>query len=93
MNTSTKKLVTRKDIIAGALLVASAAGLGTWMAALADEQSVVGTSTNEAPSTNLEPCVTEDSDNCYWLADEQGNGQGRSFVAIDGHVYYLDGAR
>lgn len=28
-----------------------------------------------------EPCATEDSAGpCYWDADEQGNGQGRSFV-------------
>jgi hypothetical protein len=34
------------------------------------------------------PCAQEDSDNCYWDAEEQGNGEGTSFVAIDGNVYY-----
>lgn len=86
MNKSTK-MIRRSDVIAAVVLVACAAGLGTWMAALADEESVLGT------STNLEPCATEDSDDCYWLADEQGNGAGRSFVVIDGAVFYLDGAR
>ena len=86
---STKKrgLVTRKDVIAAAVVIACAAGLGTWMGVLADEESVLGS------STNLAPCVTEDSDNCYWLADESGNLEGRSFVTIDGEVFYLDGAR
>lgn len=35
------------------------------------------------------PCVTEDSDNCYWDAQTSGNGQGRSFVVLDGVVHYL----
>ena len=36
----------------------------------------------------LTPCEQEDSDNCYWDAEVQGNGQGRSFVVIDGTYYY-----
>lgn len=36
----------------------------------------------------LMPCATEDSDQCYWDAQEQGNGQGRSFVVLDGTVYF-----
>ena len=27
-----------------------------------------------------EPCQYEDSFACYWLADEMGNGTGRSFI-------------
>ena len=73
--------------MAVAVVIACAAGLGTWMGVLADAESVLGS------STNLAPCVTEDSDNCYWLADESGNLEGRSFVTIDGEVFYLDGAR
>lgn len=38
----------------------------------------------------LRPCPTEDSINCYWLADTQGNGTGRSFINFDGHTYYRD---
>lgn len=37
----------------------------------------------------LPDCPTEDSDNCIWRADERGNGQGQSFIAYDGEVYYL----
>ena len=37
----------------------------------------------------LLPCVTEDSDNCWWDATEHGNGEGLSFVVIDGKVTYL----
>jgi hypothetical protein len=35
------------------------------------------------------PCPTEDSANCYWDAT-RGNGTGRSFVDIDGTVYYQE---
>lgn len=35
----------------------------------------------------IPPCPTEDSDNCYWMADTRGNGKGTSFVTIDGIVY------
>lgn len=37
----------------------------------------------------LPACATEDSDNCWWDATEQGNGEGLSFVVIDGEVIYL----
>jgi hypothetical protein len=38
----------------------------------------------------LEPCAQEDSGqfyDCYWDASVRGNGQGRSFYAIDGVFY------
>lgn len=35
-----------------------------------------------AYALTLPPCATEDSVNCYWNADEQGNGQGRSFITL-----------
>lgn len=38
-------------------------------------------------------CATEDSTNCVWDAQEQGNGTGSSFVDIDGTAYYFGGAR
>lgn len=38
-------------------------------------------------------CATEDSTNCVWIAPEQGNGAGASFVDIDGTAYYFGGAR
>jgi len=37
----------------------------------------------------LEACATEDSANCYWDA----RGTGRSFVDVDGVVYYQDVTR
>lgn len=43
----------------------------------------------DAAPIELVPCVTEDADNCYWDADRQGNGQGRSFVTINGETSYL----
>lgn len=43
-----------------------------------------------ALSPSLE-CATEDSTNCYWDATTQGNGQGRSFVDINGTAYYFGG--
>ena len=35
----------------------------------------------------LLPCATEDSDNCWWDGGE--NGEGLSFVVIDGEITYL----
>lgn len=35
------------------------------------------------------PCEYEDSTNCVWVASEQGNGAGQSFLDIDGTAYYL----
>lgn len=41
-----------------------------------------------APVSALPACAHEDSDNCYWDAKTQGNGQGRSFVSLNGVTYY-----
>lgn len=43
-----------------------------------------------APSQDgtLPPCESEDSRDCYWDAGERGNGEGVSFVDIDGTAYY-----
>lgn len=35
-------------------------------------------------------CITEDSHNCYWDANVQGNGQGNSFLDINGTAYYAE---
>jgi hypothetical protein len=35
----------------------------------------------------LEPCAYEDSADCYWNAQERGNGIGQSFVDIDGIAF------
>jgi hypothetical protein len=33
-----------------------------------------------------QPCATEDSSNCTWYADVQGNGQGGSFTDVGGQL-------
>lgn len=35
------------------------------------------------------PCRYEDSNNCFWDAQNRGNGIGNSFVALRGKRYYL----
>lgn len=40
------------------------------------------------PTLTLIPCAQEDSVNCYWDAARMGNGEGTSFVNIDGTMYY-----
>ena len=37
----------------------------------------------------LQNCPAEDSTNCYWNAATQGNGEGRNFIDLSGHVIYL----
>lgn len=37
----------------------------------------------------LPACETEDSQNCYWDASTRGNGQGQSFIDLNGTAYYL----
>lgn len=44
---------------------------------------------NGFPSVQLDYCEYEDSQNCYWDADVSGNGQGTSFIDVDGVAYYL----
>ena len=38
----------------------------------------------------LPACEFEDSENCVWNAETSGNGEGNSFVDIDGTVVYFD---
>jgi hypothetical protein len=40
--------------------------------------------------SNLPACVEEDSRNCIWNATTEGNGEGVTFVDIEGTAYYLD---
>ena len=42
-----------------------------------------------APERAMPACATEDSDNCFWDAETMGNGEGRSFIVVDGVVDYL----
>lgn len=36
-------------------------------------------------------CATEDSVNCVWNANVQGNGTGNSFIDVNGTAYYVGG--
>ncbi len=53
---------------------------------------IVRVVTQEGPPNpaTLPACEYEDSDNCIWQADERGNGEGQSFIAYRGEVYYLE---
>lgn len=45
------------------------------------------------PNIVLQPCATDGDDlehDCYWNAKVQGNGQGRNFIQLDGHIYYAE---
>lgn len=37
----------------------------------------------------LPACATEDSTNCKWDADTQGNGIGQSFIDIEGKQIFI----
>lgn len=43
---------------------------------------------NNGAAYRLNPCRYEDGRQCYWDADDRGNGVGRSFVAVSGRVTY-----
>lgn len=43
-----------------------------------------------AQPLNLEPCLTEDSDNCYWDASSRSNGVGSDFYVVEEQVIYVD---
>lgn len=57
----------------------------------APEQAVEAPLSGYAYSLDALPaCETEDATDCYWNADVQGNGEGRSFVNIAGTAYYVE---
>lgn len=43
---------------------------------------------NNGATYRLNPCRVEDGRQCYWDADDRGNGAGRSFVVVSGRVIY-----
>lgn len=78
----------------------SEGGMGWWAycePALMDEPATPPAST---PGGDVDPasiaqalgtaCPTEDSENCFWDASRNGNGQGASFVTVEGHIFPLD---
>jgi len=58
---------------------------GTWDVEPFDSFAVCATDACPNPVI-LEPCPTEDSDNCFWDARHMGNGIGESFYVINGVV-------
>lgn len=58
------------------------------------ETPVIGTALyceeGECFEVPTEPCPTEDSTDCVWDANTQGNGEGRSFFDIDGTTHYFE---
>lgn len=42
----------------------------------------------DAEAPDLPACEQEDSTNCVWNAQDQGNGEGESFVDVDGETFY-----
>lgn len=65
-------------VVIAATLAVTATGCATRYVTHVEDRDVV----------ILEPCPTEDSDNCYWDAQRQGNGEGSSFIVLDGVIYY-----
>lgn len=51
---------------------------------------VVETPAPAYPTYTLPACQYEDSTNCYWDASARGNGQGASFVNLNGVYYYAE---
>lgn len=39
---------------------------------------------------SLPPCEWEDSENCYWDAQKQGNGKGQSFIDFNGKIHQIE---
>jgi len=70
----------KKTLVGLAMIGAVALGAAGWHAGGVENDEWYG----------LEPCVTEDSDNCYWDAELRGNGKGWSFYVIDGQITYVD---
>lgn len=75
-----KNYRVRWDRIAGSLGVGVLFfGMGAWALQIATD-----------PMNYLPPCPTEDSANCKWVAEDHGNGEGRSFYDLDGEITYVD---
>lgn len=56
----------------------------------ASDATPAAPASDPTPAPVLPPCEHEDSTNCYWDAGERGNGEGVSFVDVDGTAYYPD---
>lgn len=81
------KLKTACGITAAVIIGGAFIGIGAAVQAYTIEQAME--EPKDAADFILPACPTEDSNNCYWDAEDQGNGQGFSFVTIDDVTYYL----
>lgn len=79
-------------VAAVAATTALLSSIGAWMFVLASEPTPPSSQPTELVPY-LPPCAEEDSDNCVWDAEAQGNGEGVSFVSLNGHVYYNEAWR
>lgn len=84
------KRARRGDLL---LAAATCVVVGTLLSVAGIVANAIAANPTPAPEPKqatiiLPPCPTEDSNNCYWDAQSRGNGQGTSFVVIDGVVYY-----
>lgn len=43
---------------------------------------------NNGATYRLNPCRVEDGRQCYWDADDMGNGSGSSFVSVSGRLVF-----
>jgi hypothetical protein len=60
--------------------------------AIADAGGIcIGEPADQSAVIELPPCPTEDSDQCIWSADEQGNGVGSDFIRLNGTTYLPEG--
>lgn len=86
MSLSTKLAAGSFSLGIAALVAAGACWAPTLVPAIHSGESAE--STSDLPTLTLPPCPVEDADDCYWDAARMGNGQGTSFVTIDGVTYY-----
>lgn len=86
------KLSIASVIVTGVVGVAGIVGVGLTSNAPVAPKSYVGVTVpddvaQEIFRVGIEPCPTEDSNNCYWDGFTRGAKDGGSFVAWNGVLY------
>lgn len=51
--------------------------------------AIVPATTHGAIDAVFPACETEDSSNCVWIANLNGNGSGRSFIDVNNRTFYF----
>jgi hypothetical protein len=80
--------VKRGFTVAAGVIGFALCGFGGYAVETYAPQLAAASVVNEDPA--LPACEYEDSDNCYWDASSVGNGEGISFVTLNGVTYYED---